>query len=196
MFLKMPQRLLATALLVLVAATSAASANDHEATVRSHLDAINSWANNPVIIEAIRAQNDANAALSQAEIDRADTQWRGETKASNRPMIESVLAKPISAFLGDIKAESEGLYTEIFVMDNRGLNVGQSDVTSDYWQGDEDKWQKTFQVGPGAVFIDEIEHDESTQTFQSQVSLAISDPVTNQIIGAITIGLDVEVLLN
>lgn len=196
MFLKMPQRLLATALLVLVAATSAASANDHEATVRSHLDAINSWANNPVIIEAIRAQNDANAALSQAEIDRADTQWRGETKASNRPMIESVLAKPISAFLGDIKAESEGLYTEIFVMDNRGLNVGQSDVTSDYWQGDEDKWQKTFQVGPGAVFIDEIEHDESTQTFQSQVSLAISDPATNQIIGAITIGLDVEVLLN
>ena len=196
MFTEMPQRLLATALLVLVAATSAASANDHEATVRSHLDAINSWANNPVIIEAIRAQNDANAALSQAEIDRADTQWRGETKASNRPMIESVLAKPISAFLGDVKAESEGLYTEIFVMDNRGLNVGQSDVTSDYWQGDEDKWQKTFQVGPGAVFIDEIEHDESAQTFQSQVSLAISDPATNQVIGAITVGLDVEVLLN
>ena len=43
-------------------------------------------------------------------------------------------------------------------MDKFGLNVGQSSVTSDYWQGDEDKFQKTFAVGPDAVFIDEPEY--------------------------------------
>ena len=79
-------------------------------------------------------------------------------------------------------------------MDNKGLNVGQSDVTSDYWQGDEAKWKKTFLVGPDAVFIDKVEEDESTQQFQSQVSLSIVDPTTKNVIGAVTIGIDVEVL--
>ena len=35
--------------------------------------------------------------------------------------------------------------------DNKGLNVGQSDVTSDYWQGDEAKWKKSYKMGAGAV---------------------------------------------
>jgi uncharacterized phage infection (PIP) family protein YhgE len=37
------------------------------------------------------------------------------------------------------------------VKDNKGLNVGQSDVTSDYWQGDEAKWKKSYKMGAGAV---------------------------------------------
>ena len=80
-------------------------------------------------------------------------------------------------------------------MDNKGFNVGQSDPTSDYWQGDEDKWQKTYLAGPYAMFIDEIEMDESTQTFQSQLSLSIADPDTGQVIGVVTVGVDVDLLL-
>src|SRR3546814_1455058 len=77
-------------------------------------------------------------------------------------------------------------------MDNRGLNVGQSDVTSDYWQGDEAKWQKSYQGGADAIFVDEVEMDESTQTFQSQVSMPIVDPATGEVIGAITVGVNVD----
>ena len=87
------------------------------------------------------------------------------------------------------------MVTEIFVMDNKGLNVGQSDVTSDYWQGDEAKWQKTFLAGADAVFIDAVEFDESTQTFQSQLSLPVVDPQSGDVIGAVTIGVNVDTLL-
>ena len=86
------------------------------------------------------------------------------------------------------------MITEIFVMDARGLNVAQSDVTSDYWQGDEAKWQDTFSKGPGAVHISEVEEDESTQTFQSQVSMSVTDPADGSVIGAITVGVNVEML--
>ena len=41
-------------------------------------------------------------------------------------------------------------------MDAMGLNVAASDVTSDYWQGDEAKFKKTYAVGSGAIFIDEL----------------------------------------
>jgi hypothetical protein len=81
-------------------------------------------------------------------------------------------------------------------MDNKGLNVGQSDVTSDYWQGDEAKWQKTYSVGPAAVFVDKIEQDESTQKFQTQVSISVVDPAGGAVIGAVTVGLDVEMLMD
>ena len=67
-----------------------------------------------------------------------------------------------------------------------GLNVGQSSVTSDYWQGDEDKFQKTFQVGPDAVFIDEPEYHDETKTWRVQVNLTIVDPATKAAIGAAT----------
>ena len=77
-------------------------------------------------------------------------------------------------------------------MDAQGLNVAQSDVTSDYWQGDEAKWQETYNTGN--VHIGDVELDESTQTYQAQVSLPIFDPESNAVIGAATFGVNLELL--
>jgi len=148
------------------------------------------WLNNPTVISAVKAQNAENAGLSNADIDALDKKWRAETKNGNGPTIDAKLSNDLSAYLKKVKADAQGLYTEIFVMDNKGLNVGQSDVTSDYWQGDEAKWQKTFQVGPDAVHVSEVEQDESTQVFQSQVSLPIVDD--GKVIGAVTVGINVD----
>ncbi len=154
------------------------------------------WVSDPLVVNAIRSQNQAHTGLAQSDIDALDKKWRAETGSSVRPMIDELLDRPASKRLSGYKTEGEGLFTEIFVMDNRGLNVAQSDPTSDYWQGDEAKWKKTFLAGPDAVFIDEVEFDESTQTYQSQVSMAISDPDNGAVIGAITIGVNVELLSN
>jgi hypothetical protein len=153
------------------------------------------WITDPTIIEAVKDQNKKNADLSQADIDRLDKQWRAETKVSERPLIDDVLSRAISKSLLGTKNSASGLVTEVFVMDNKGLNVGQSDVTSDYWQGDEAKWQETYLAGADAVLIDDVEFDESTQTFQSQLSLPIVDPDTGDVIGAATFGIDVDALL-
>jgi hypothetical protein len=85
--------------------------------------------------------------------------------------------------------------TEAFVMDAKGMNVGMCDATSDYWQGDEAKWQKTYSVGPDAVFVDDVEQDESTQKFQVQTSITVVDPASGKAIGAMTVGLDAESLM-
>jgi hypothetical protein len=79
-------------------------------------------------------------------------------------------------------------------MDNKGLNVGQSGITSDYWQGDEAKWQKTYGKGPDAILIDDVEFDESSQTFQSQVSLPVVDSISGEVIGAVTVGVNMDLL--
>jgi hypothetical protein len=180
--------------LLALCATNVAQANDFEPQIKTYFEGkIKSWLNDPAVISAIKAQNEKNAALDEAAIDTLDKQWRAEAKAGGGDLVNGVLANALSKFLTEKKNASDKAISEVFVMDNKGLNVGQSDVTSDYMQGDEAKWQKTFGTGGEAVFIDDVEFDESSQTFQSQVSATIMDG--GQAIGAITIGLNVESLM-
>ncbi|MFX4223771.1 MAG: hypothetical protein ACMVO3_24030 [Thalassobaculum sp.] len=172
-----------------------ASANDFADQINAVLNGqVKSWISDPVVVEAVKAQNVETGGLSEADIDTLDKQWRAEAEAGSGPLIDKVLANKLSAFLKEKKEASGGLFSEIFVMDAKGLNVGQSDVTSDYMQGDEDKWQKTYPVGPDAVFIDEVEFDDSSGQFQSQANVTVTDPATGQAIGAITLGINVEKL--
>jgi len=150
-------------------------------------------AQNADLVAAIEAQNAVTAGYDQAKIDALDQQWRAEVDAADKPLIDATLANASSAYLKAALDEGEGLFTEIFAMDARGLNVGQSGVTSDYWQGDEGKWQNTFSAGAGSVDIGDVEQDESTQTFQSQVSIPIVDDAGTPV-GAITFGVNVELL--
>jgi hypothetical protein len=151
-------------------------------------------AEDPAVISAVMSQNAENVAITSAEIERLDKQWRAETQSAEQPLISRILDNSVSKHLKQAEEQAKGLITEIIVMDGKGLNVGVSDVTSDYWQGDEDKWIKTFPVGPDAIFVDEIEVDESTQTLQSQVSFSVVDPATHAVIGAVTFGIDMDAL--
>ncbi|HLV84775.1 MAG TPA: hypothetical protein VKY62_13475 [Devosia sp.] len=151
-------------------------------------------ASDPVLIDAIKAQNAISGSYDQAKIDTLDAQWRAEVDAASKPLIDATLGNAASMYLTGVQEEAMGKYTEIFAMDAKGLNVAQSTLTSDYWQGDEDKFSASFGAGANAVHIGEIEQDESTQAFQSQVSIPISDPATGALIGAITVGVDVSML--
>lgn len=166
----------------------------YESAAKEWIEAnVKPWLSDPALVSAIKAQNEANAALDQAGIDAADKEWRAEVDAGGGAMMEKTLGNAVSAFLKEKKTAAGGIVTEVFVMDNKGLNVGQSDPTSDYWQGDEDKFQKSFGAGAGAIFVDAAEKDESTQVLQSQVSISIADE-TGTPIGAITLGIDLDKL--
>jgi hypothetical protein len=149
------------------------------------------WINDPIIINAVKAQNEAHATLSQQQIDKLDRQWAQEMEAPEKPLIDSVLGSKASLFLQRKQAESAGSITEIFVMDNKGLNVAEGDATTDYWQGDEAKFQKTYGVGPDAIFVDEPRKDDSTRLFQVQASFTLKDE-TGKAIGAVTVGVNLD----
>ena len=160
-------------------------------------------ARSDAVVDAVREQNRTTAELSDARIAELDGEWAaeaagretgGETGGETGSLIAETMGRPVSLYLRQIQARSEGLFTEIILMDARGLNVGISEVTSDYWQGDEDKWQKTFLAGPHSLHIGALEEDLSTRTVQSQVSLPVVDPDTGEAIGALTFGIDVEEL--
>lgn len=172
-----------------------AAANEFEPQIRAYLDSdIAAWVADPTIIAAVQAQNARHRGLSQSDIDALDQAWRAEVGMPLTPTIDPVLENDAARFLRDRVHASGGTITEIFAMDSHGLNVAASDVTSDYWQGDEDKFSQTFHVGPGAVHIGDVEFDESAQSYQAQVSVTLVDPATGAPVGAVTIGLNAEAL--
>lgn len=150
------------------------------------------WLQSDSVIAAITAQNARTAGLSPGEIDTLDKAWRAQIGQQDTPLITSVMNSELSMSLIGHVAASGGMVSELIVMDGQGLNVALSSVTSDYWQGDEEKHQQTYGVGPGAMHIGEIELDESTQTYQAQVSVSLIDPATGTVIGAVTFGLNAE----
>ncbi len=153
---------------------------------------VREWVNSNVVHLTLAERNRVNASLDQAKIDALDKQWREERKVADQPLITAVLSSPLSGYLTRIQARSLGLYSEIFVIDAKGLNAGQSSITSDYWQGDEAKWQKTFLVGPEAVFIDEPEYNKETGTWRAQLNMTLARD--QKPVGSITVEINLTEL--
>ena len=125
--------------------------------------------------------------LTQDKIDALDKQWVEEREKADKPLIAATLSNPLSVYLSRMQGKSVGLFVEIFVMDDKGLNVGQSSITGDYWQGDEAKFQKTFPDGGMDTFIDEAEWDDSVNIWRAQVNIPVYDEAGSKKIGAATI---------
>lgn len=187
---------LVTTVAALLMAVPAIASDEFTPALEAYMnDEIMDWANAPEIVAAIKAQNDAHASLTQTQIEEMDQAWRGTVTTPQNDPIAPVLENPVSDALRARIDASMGAMTEIFIMDEHGLNVAASDVTSDMWQGDEAKFQDTYGKGAGSVHISGVELDESTQRYQGQISVTIVDPETGSPIGAITVGVDAESLL-
>ena len=139
----------------------------------------------PVIVEAVKAVNAEGRSLDQ--IKEMDKKWKAHAGLAD--YMKALMDSECGKHLAKIQ-QSAPYYAEIFVMDNQGGNVAMTDKTSDYWQGDEAKFQKSFNGGAGAVFVDEVEFDDSTQAYLVQVSVPVKD--NNTVIGAVTFGVDVD----
>ncbi len=143
------------------------------------------YGSDPIIIKAVKEENAKGQTLSK--IKEMDEKWKKTPGIADymKAMMTSACGKHLRTI-----QETSPSFSEIFVMDNQGANVAMTDKTSDYWQGDEAKFQKSFNGGKGAVFVDDVEFDDSSQTYLAQVSVPVLDG--GKAIGAITFGIDVD----
>jgi len=159
-----------------------------------YASSITGWAQDPALIAAIRAQNAVTAGFTADQIAAADRAWQAEIGAASTPTITPVLHNAAADFLRGQVAAAGGRITEVILMDAVGLNVAVSAVTSDYWQGDEAKFSQTYAVGADAIHLGTIELDESTGRYAGQISFTVVDPANGEAVGAMTVGLDAELI--
>lgn len=142
---------------------------------------------NKVFIAETKKQNDKNISLD--EIKKIDKEWQAAEDLL--PIQEAVTTNACAEEINKIIKANPAI-KEAFVMDNKGAVVGENDLTSDYWQGDEAKWQNSFKDGKGGVDVGKVKFDKSANTQLQQISLPIVDG--DKVIGAITFGLDITKL--
>lgn len=191
-----PTSVLLLAASTLFAVTSTTIADDdefHPALKELAIGQIYKIAQNDLLIDAVIKHNKKSKSYKQDQINSLDRQWQEEIGAGDQPLITSLLSSEVSLYLKKVQSESDGLFTEIFIMDKKGINVAQSAITSDYWQGDEEHWENSYKAGTNSISIGHINMDESTQTLQSHISIPIVDN-WGKPIGAITFGVDVQML--
>jgi len=160
---------------------------DANAKVQGVMNKIKRVASEPAVVKAVKDQN--GKKLKPEWIREFDKEWTGATGITDKmkPYLDSACAKSFEKHVAELPA-----LVEAFAMDNQGALVCSMDKTSDFWQGDEDKWQKAYADGKGSDFIDKPKFDDSSQTYSVQVSVPVLDGRT--VIGAITVGLAMEKL--
>jgi hypothetical protein len=134
------------------------------------------------LVSAVVAKNATGESAD--EVQRKDREWIANAKAPlRRELTEGACADRLRSLVKD-----DSFVVEAFLVDERGGLVCATRETSDYWQGDEPKWQKTYGEGK-RLFIDEPSLDASTGVYAIQLSLLVARGDHN--VGALTLTLKV-----
>ena len=148
-------------------------------------------AQDPQIISFVRRANEKNQDLSNSAINRLDERWQRTEGIDDfiKPFITNDTALFLVAF-----QEKNDVFSEIFVTDKKGLIVGETNKTSDYYQADEEWWVQTFNEGRGKEFFGEIEYDESSRSEAIPIYVPVFDPDSQEVIGVIKAVCDITAI--
>jgi hypothetical protein len=142
---------------------------------------------NPALIQAVRRQN--AEGLDMDKIKKRDDDWKGTKNLT--PLKRSLQENSAGKMLKRYVSRNPSL-NEAFLTDNQGANVAAFPATSDYWQGDEEKWTASFNGGNGLLFLGPVERDESTNTMAVQVSAPLFHQ--GETIGVLIVGVTFDYL--
>ena len=144
-------------------------------------------ASNPVVVQAVREQNDKGVPL--AKIQEMDKEWMAAKEPT--PFMKSMASNAAAKALAKIQ-KSKPYLVEFILTDNQGANVAITGMTSDYWQGDEPKFTNAYADGKGDTYIARPQKDKSTGEVISQVSVPVMSG--GKAIGTLTVGVRAEKL--
>ena len=109
------------------------------------------------------------SAETPDQIQRKDREWI----AGGRPELRRQMTQGACADRLREMVKGDSFVVEAFLMDAHGALVCATRETTDYFQGDEPKWERTYDEGR-RVFVDEPALDPSTGAYAIQMSVLVS----------------------
>ena len=177
------------ALLTALCGLSALSSIAHAFCAGKLIKEIQGIAALPEVIMAVKAHNAKQVSMEKIlEIDQRWIARKGQI-----PEAAALLGNPVSGLLSTI-VSGKTYFREAILTDNQGANVAINQITTDYWQGDEDKFLAVFDDQYPSrkpdSHVSRARWDESTKAMIAQVSVPVIDGKT--IIGTLTMGVDLK----
>lgn len=127
-----------------------------------------------------------------------DAKWQALAPGNAPELANAILELPGSRALYAWKLNHKEFVTEALLMNNLGTLAAMSQLTSDYWQGDEPKFTRVVEnlkaglTGRDAIYVSDIRYDASTSRFQVMVSAPVGPVSDNLPKGVVALGLDIE----
>jgi hypothetical protein len=146
------------------------------------------WRRDPDLLAVLNAAA-ASPAPSPDSLRQADARWLAEQSSTTRSMINGLIGSPLSNELRMAVLDQPDLFVELFLSDRYGRLAAASDITSDYFQGDETKFLDSRALPEGDVLIEPIDYDASTRQFSVKVSGPVYGGTPRSFIGVLTFGL-------
>jgi hypothetical protein len=138
----------------------------------------------PDLVRAIVAKN--KVSESPADVKKRDEEWQRDPEM---PLRKETLTKDCAVRLKAIVQEDPTI-SEAYLMDNRGTLVCSIADVSDYWQGDEPNFQRTFGQGQFLFVGDPTADPQVAGGWTVPISMIVLDGPTK--IGAATLTLKVS----
>lgn len=146
------------------------------------------WSAKPNVIAALAKANKENN-MSMEEIMEKDNLWRQSTEVT--PFVNQFLTNDTAKYLQTIQAEGKGLFAEIEITDLKGVIIAETSKTTDYYQADEEWWQAAYEDGKGGVFQSKPLFDESSHSYNIDLSIPIRDKESGAIVGVVKSGVSI-----
>jgi hypothetical protein len=109
-----------------------------------------------------------------------DQQW--QRQQAPPPAAGNVLSNAASRFFRDV-AQNDPIYSELLLTDAQGRLVAASEVTSDYFQADEEWWRHAF--SRRSPHIDDVTWDESARIYAIEISVPVLAPGSDEVTGVL-----------
>jgi Cache domain len=139
--------------------------------------------------EAARGDRPANAAATAA----LDNRW--SSLDARAPEVAAVLNTRASRYLADLTRQ-DPIYREILVTDREGRLVAASNVTSDYYQGDEDWWRRVMgERGRGEATVSDVRWDDSARAYAIEIAVPVPGESDDAPVGVLKLVADIREML-
>lgn len=121
-----------------------------------------------------------------------DNEWQKDGAGVARR--SGLLASPASLFLADL-VKNDSVYREVLLTDRHGRLAAASNVTSDYFQGDERWWTNAYDGGRGRVAVTDVRRDESAHVYAFEIAVPVLKPDSDELAGIMKVVADSREML-
>jgi hypothetical protein len=104
---------------------------------------------------------------TMAEVDR-----RFAALDLKSPIVAEVLGNAASRYFTEITRQ-DPIYRELLLTDRDGRLIAASNLTTDYYQADEDWWKRVMADGAGEATVSDVRWDDSARTYAMEISVPV-----------------------
>ncbi|MCX5695285.1 MAG: ATP-binding protein [Candidatus Omnitrophica bacterium] len=133
--------------------------------------------------KAVRGSNIRYKKMKNMEkyIEDRDILWKAQSKPVLTPFMLRLIGNDLSRQLKEMSAfyekqEGHKVFAEIFITNKYGANIAQSAKTTDFYQADEEWWQKAKEKG---LYVGEIGYDDSSGVYSTDLGIRLDDEAGN-----------------